>query len=74
VGKSGMKVTTRLLTLACFAATDGARACAACAPAVRARIHDADFLLNLALVATPAAVVVLLAWWLSGGGTAESRQ
>lgn len=71
VGPRAMKYANGLLVLGGLAATDGAWACAACAPAVRARIHDADFLLNLALVISPAAVVGLLAWWLCAGDAAE---
>jgi hypothetical protein len=58
------------LAIAGLAASPGAWACDACAPLVDARIHDADFLLNLALVILPVAVLGLVAWLVHATGEA----
>jgi hypothetical protein len=62
-----MKHRHPVLALAGLAAAEAAHACSACAPVVRARIHDADFLLNLVFVLLPVAVFGLAAWWLERG-------
>jgi hypothetical protein len=64
---------TPLLAAVSLALSHSAWACTACAPLVQARIHDADFWLNLVLVMSPAAVIGLLAWMLHGGEGEPSR-